>query len=90
MHRPLGRVTYCLLVYIAGFWLYGRLIAGHLLLGCGSSSARPVMLLIAASYLFEAVRKLFATGDEVIQDLSFGAFFLLLAFGRLQIGENGV
>jgi hypothetical protein len=88
--RACGLLWWVLFLYLAGFWLYGRLTAGCLLLDCGPSSARPFMLLIAAFYLFKAVWKLFTAGDEIIRNLSFGAFFLLAASGRLQISENGI
>lgn len=81
---------WCLLLYIAGSWLYGRLTAGRLLLDCGPSSARPFALLAAAFYIFGALWNLFTMGDEILWDMSFGAFILLLAFGRLQIRENGI
>jgi hypothetical protein len=81
---------WALLLYIVAFWFCGRLTAGRLLLDCGPSSARPFALLVAAFYIFGALWNLFTTGDAILWDLSFGVFFLLMAFGRLQIRENGI
>lgn len=79
-----------LLLYIAGSWLYGRLVGGRLLLDCGSNPIRLFALPLAAFFIFGALWDLSTKGSAPFWDMSIGAFYLLMAFGRLQIRENGI
>jgi len=86
-----------LLAFLAA-WVYGRATAGPVLLDCGPHPTRWLFLMLAVMPIFMAVNgwhsgksaaTLFGTSGPIFR-ISFAAFWLVLATGRLQVRENGL
>jgi hypothetical protein len=86
-----------LLVFL-GTWLYGRANAGRVLLDSGPIPMRGLFLILAGGSLIlgltdepaaASVSKAFAISRPVF-DVSFAAFLLIIATGRLQVRKNGI
>ena len=85
------------LAFLAG-WIYGRATAGPILLDCGPHPTRWLFLLQGVLFLFlggmgwysgkSAAAGLGVSGPVFL--VSFAAFWLVAAAGRLQIRENGI
>jgi hypothetical protein len=81
-----------------GTWLYGRNSGGRLLLDCGPHPTRVLFLVNAGLWLIlgptvglsaPSESKVFLIGGPVF-GVSFAAYGLILATGRLQVRENGI
>lgn len=80
-------------------WLYGKRQSGALLLDCGPHPARKLSFIYAVFFLLMSVGSRFGfvpsnlsisgiRGD--LFGITCSAFFLIMAFGRLQIREHGI
>ena len=89
------------LIFVAflGSWLYGRCVRGRILLDCGPLAARGVFLLISALSVFAFFDFSVSCGIPASAGFSlagllfassFGVFWLIMAFGRLQVTEHGI
>jgi hypothetical protein len=89
--------AFAFLAFLAG-WIYGRATAGPVLLDCGPHPTRWLFLIQAVVLLFMGAAgwysgKSSAAGLGVsgpVFLVSFAAFWLVAATGRLQIRENGI
>ncbi len=81
-------------------WIYGRSTAGRILLDCGPYPGKSVYLIVGifitgltvwfrCSHPPSSLSKVFAL-DGPWFEVSFAASFLVAAFGRLQVRENGI
>ncbi len=79
-----------LLAFLAT-WLYGRTAAGGVLLDCGPHPTWRLFLMQAVLFLIVAssVSSVFGIAGPVF-GVSFAAYWLIMATGRLQIRENGI
>jgi len=75
-----------LLLQFAVSWLRGRRTGGEVLLDCGPHPMRALFLVYA---VFWFLLKLIEADGSSWQ-VSFAAFWLFMAFGRLQIRRNGI
>ncbi len=105
-HKSAGDAYYiaaavvCASAFLAflAVWIYGRVAAGAVLLDCGPHPTRWLFLVQAVVFLFMGVNgwysgKSAATGFGVsgpVFLISFAAFWLIAATGRLQLRENGI
>jgi hypothetical protein len=81
-----------------GTWLYGRNSGGRVLLDCGPHPTRTLFLVNAALFLMMGltiglaatpVLNVFGIAGPVF-GTSFGAYWLIMATGRLQVRESGI
>lgn len=81
-----------------GTWLYGRTTAGRVLLDCGPHQTRWLFLINAILFLVmgvlggswaTSVSKAFGIVGPVF-GMSFAAYWLVMASGRLQVRESGI
>jgi hypothetical protein len=81
-------------VVFAALWIYGRIVAGRVLLDCGPHPdkggllAAGVLLLVLTAWGLHSVPSLFAW--DIAFPVSLTALFGVQAFGRLQVRENGI
>jgi hypothetical protein len=71
-------------------WLYGRKVAGKVLLDCG---AHPTWWLFLATGLLMAVNGISrgaGSSSKVLETVASSVTFLFFATGRLQVRENGI
>ncbi len=81
------------LVLFAFFWLRGRRVGGRVLLDCGPRPLRWLFLLNAATGVFLAWEGASAEVPVLPGGLRYvllAAFWIFMAFGRLQFRENGI
>ncbi len=85
-------------IVFLGTWLYGRNSGGRVLLDCGPHPTRGLFLVNAALWLSigptvglaaTSVSIVFSIAGPVF-GISFGAFWLIVATGRLQVRDNGI
>lgn len=86
---------FLVLLPFVGSWFYSRRLGGQVLLDCGSHPCRYLFLLVAASSLIQEVLGISSSAEvsltsDVVLRFLFALFWLFLAFGRLQIRENGI
>ncbi|MCY2990437.1 MAG: hypothetical protein NTY19_21550 [Planctomycetota bacterium] len=92
-------VLWCLIfLAFVWTWLYGRRSAGRVLLDCGPHPTRKLFLFHAVLFLLlgltggfsvSSVSKLLGIAGPVF-GVSFAAYWLIMATGRLQVRENGL
>jgi hypothetical protein len=86
-----------------GTWLFGRRAAGRVLLDCGPHPTRSLFLIQAICWLIVVLAAGFAVLwgvatsspssfgiGEIVFGLSWAAYSLIIATGRLQVRENGI
>lgn len=81
-----------------GSWIYGRYARGRILLDCGPHPKRWLFVLNLVLFAFIGFRTAstatsapdgFSIGGLVLAS-SFGVYWLIIAFGRLQVSEHGI
>lgn len=101
--RESGIAGFCLVLIIwfvafIGAWLFGKSIAGPILLDCGAHPTKKLFLAVAVWILLVGIGLLedpgwlskFEAIMLAIMLLCFGLHWLISAFGRLQMRENGI
>ena len=81
-----------------GSWIYGRCVRGRILLDCGPHPMRWLFVVNFALFLFSgfrAVSKGTSAPDgfsleALVFASSSGVYWLIIAFGRLQVSEHGI
>ncbi len=79
------------LLFSLARWIYGRSIAGRMLLDCGPIPAKWLYLVlgfVVGLLCCEHPASVFSV--DLWFSISFAVFFLVAAFGRLQVRENGI
>jgi len=77
-----------------GTWLYGRNTGGRVLLDCGPHPTKTLFLINASLFLIMGLTSGLATSFFGIAGpvfgVSFAAYWLIMATGRLQVRESGM
>lgn len=81
-----------------GSWIYGRCVRGRILLDCGPHPKRWLFVVNFALFVFIGFRAVSSGASApdgfsiaaVAFASSFGVYWLIIAFGRLQVSEHGI
>jgi hypothetical protein len=76
-----------------GSWIYGRCVRGRILLDCGPHPKRRLFFANFALIVFVGFSALAADGFNLAAlafASSLDAYWLIIAFGRLQVSEHGI
>jgi hypothetical protein len=77
------------LLAFLGTWLYGVRAKGRILLDCGPHPMRWLFVANGLFFVTIGIAMVFATAGPMFSFV-FGAYWLIMAFGRLQVTENGI
>lgn len=76
-----------------GSWIYGRCVRGRILLDCGPHPKRGLFIANFALLVFAGFSVVAAHGFNLAAlalACSLDAYWLIIAFGRLQVSEHGI
>jgi hypothetical protein len=81
-----------------GSWIYGRCMRGRILLDCGPHPKRWLFVLNLVLFVFIGYRMASSSTSApdgfslagLVLACSFGVYWLIIAFGRLQVSEHGI